>query len=484
MELRRIEAILSTHETECLVIGVPQADSVKTSSQELDICIQNLIDSGDFKAESGSTIILRNQSNIVATRIVIIGLGNRKKNDVLAQLEAFKGLGKLLRSLPIESVTLDMASLGQDDLGAAERLAYGLVWSAYEYVTTKAKPEDRNSKIIKLIELIGSNDDESAMHRGIATAQGANLARQLGNLPANICTPSYLADQAVRLADRFEKLSCEILDEDAMREIGMHCLLSVSEGSDQPARFIILDYQGKGDPLIKPKVLVGKGVTFDTGGISLKPSAAMDEMKYDMCGAATVFGCIQAICELNVDANVIGVVAAVENMPSGRATKPGDVVKTMSGKTVEILNTDAEGRLVLCDALTYVERYEPEAVIDIATLTGACLIALGRHNTGLLSTDDALADTLQTLGRESGDPCWRLPIEAPYQKLLDSNFADIANIGGRDGGTITAACFLSRFTDKYPWAHLDIAGTAWTSGGKAKGASGRPVPLLVNWLAQ
>jgi len=288
----------------------------------------------------------------------------------------------------------------------------------------------------------------------------------------------------VQLADRFEKLSCEILDEDAMREIGMHCLLSVSEGSDQPARFIILDYQGKGDPLIKPKVLVGKGVTFDTGGISLKPSAAMDEMKYDMCGAATVFGCIQAICELNVDANVIGVVAAVENMPSGRATKPGDVVKTMSGKTVEILNTDAEGRLVLCDALTYVERYEPEAVIDIATLTGACLIALGRHNTGLLSTDDALADTLQTLGRESGDPCWRLPIEAPYQKLLDSNFADIANIGGRDGGTITAACFLSRFTDKYPWAHLDIAGTAWTSGGKAKGASGRPVPLLVNWLAQ
>jgi leucyl aminopeptidase len=256
----------------------------------------------------------------------------------------------------------------------------------------------------------------------------------------------------------------------------------VSRGSEEPARFIILNYQGAKDPSAKPKILVGKGVTFDTGGISLKPGAAMDEMKFDMCGAATVMGCMQSICEMDLEANVIGVIAAVENMPSGRATKPGDVVKTLAGKTVEILNTDAEGRLVLCDALTYVERFNPEAVVDIATLTGACLIALGRHNTGLLSTDDQLADELYSIGRETGDPCWRLPIEAPYQKLLDSNFADIANIGGRDAGTITAACFLSRFTEKYRWAHLDIAGTAWFSGGKAKGASGRPVPLLVNWL--
>ena len=262
----------------------------------------------------------------------------------------------------------------------------------------------------------------------------------------------------------------------------MHCLLSVSRGSEEPARFIILNYQGATDPDSKPKVLVGKGVTFDTGGISLKPSAAMDEMKFDMCGAATVMGCMQSICEIGLEANVIGVIGAVENMPSGSATKPGDVVKTLAGKTVEILNTDAEGRLVLCDALTYVERFNPEAVVDIATLTGACLVALGRHNTGLLSTDDQLADELYTIGQETGDPCWRLPIEAPYQKLLDSNFADIANIGGRDAGTITAACFLSRFTENYRWAHLDIAGTAWFSGGKAKGASGRPVPLLVNWL--
>jgi leucyl aminopeptidase len=243
-----------------------------------------------------------------------------------------------------------------------------------------------------------------------------------------------------------------------------------------------LNYQGAKDVSSKPKVLVGKGVTFDTGGISIKGSAGMDEMKYDMCGAATVMGCMQTISEMDVDANIIGVIAAAENMPSGKATKPGDVVTTLSGKTVEILNTDAEGRLVLCDALTYVERFEPEAVIDIATLTGACLIALGRHNSGLLSTDDALADELIKIGRETGDPCWRLPIEAPYQKLLDSNFADIANIGGRDAGATTAACFLARFTEKYRWAHLDIAGTAWFSGGKAKGASGRPVPLLVSWL--
>ena len=227
-------------------------------------------------------------------------------------------------------------------------------------------------------------------------------------------------------------------------EIGMHCMLSVSRGSDEPARFIVLNYQGAKDTNAKPKVLVGKGVTFDTGGISLKPSAAMDEMKFDMCGAATVMGCMQSICEIGLETNVIGVIAAVENMPSGRATKPGDVVTTLAGKTVEILNTDAEGRLVLCDALTHVERFNPEAVVDIATLTGACLIALGRHNTGLLSTDDQLAEELYSVGRATGDPCWRLPIEAPIRKLLDSNFADIANIGGRDAGTITAACFLSR----------------------------------------
>ena len=482
MEISLTSTSLTDVKTECLVVGVPEGDSVEGTSAELDTLISDLIDSGDFKARSGSQMTLRNPQGLSAKRLVLLGVGKADSFDALAQNDAFVGLGKTLKGLPITEATLDLASLTRGDQGAQERLGYGLIWAAYEYTTTKPKPTDDDAKVLGALTLIGSDSDQTHVTTGMTIGQGANVTRELGNLPGNTCTPRYLADQAVQLADRFSKLSCEVFDEDALEEIGMHCMLSVSRGSDEPARFIVLNYQGATDADAKPKVLVGKGVTFDTGGISLKPSAAMDEMKFDMCGAATVMGCMQSICEMGLEANVIGVIAAVENMPSGRATKPGDVVKTLAGKTVEILNTDAEGRLVLCDALTYVERFNPEAVVDIATLTGACLIALGRHNTGLLSTDDQLADELYRIGRETGDPCWRLPIEAPYQKLLDSNFADMANIGGRDAGTITAACFLSRFTDKYRWAHLDIAGTAWFSGGKAKGASGRPVPLLVNWL--
>ena len=482
MEISLTATSLTDVKTECLVVGVPEGDSVEGTSAELDTLISDLIDSGDFKARSGSQMTLRNPQGLSAKRLVLLGVGKADSFDALAQNDAFVGLGRTLKGLPITEATLDIASLTRGDQGAQERLGYGLVWAAYEYTTTKPKPADDDAKVLAALTLIGSDSDQTNVTTGMTIGQGANVTRELGNLPGNTCTPRYLADQAVHLADRFSKLSCEVFDEDTLEEIGMHCMLSVSRGSDEPARFIVLNYQGAKDADAKPKVLVGKGVTFDTGGISLKPSAAMDEMKFDMCGAATVMGCMQSICEMGLAANVIGVIAAVENMPSGRATKPGDVVKTLAGKTVEILNTDAEGRLVLCDALTYVERFNPEAVVDIATLTGACLIALGRHNTGLLSTDDQLADELYRIGRETGDPCWRLPIEAPYQKLLDSNFADMANIGGRDAGTITAACFLSRFTDKYRWAHLDIAGTAWFSGGKAKGASGRPVPLLVNWL--
>ena len=482
MEISLISTTLDQIETECLVVGVSEDHSVVASSTELDKLTSDLIDSGDFKAKPGSQIILRNPPGLCAKRLILVGLGNLKTFDALAQNDAFVSLGKALKGLPITQTTLDTESLTRGDQGTLERLGYGLVWAAYEYTTTKPKPVDDDAKLLTHVALVGSEADQAHLTTGMAIGHGANLTRELGNLPGNTCTPRYLADQAVHLADRFSKLSCEVFDEDALEEIGMYCMLSVSRGSEEPARFIVLNYQGAIDPDSKPKVLVGKGVTFDTGGISLKPSAAMEEMKFDMCGAATVMGCMQSICEIGLEANVIGVIGAVENMPSGSATKPGDVVKTLAGKTVEILNTDAEGRLVLCDALTYVERFNPEAVVDIATLTGACLVALGRHNTGLLSTDDQLADELYTIGQKTGDPCWRLPIEAPYQKLLDSNFADIANIGGRDAGTITAACFLSRFTENYRWAHLDIAGTAWFSGGKAKGASGRPVPLLVNWL--
>ena len=482
MEISIISTSLTELQTECLVVGVSEDDSVVGSSAELDTLISDLIDSGDFKPKAGSQITLRNPQGLGAKRLVLVGVGKADSFDALAQNDAFVGLGKTLKGLPITEATIDVASLSRGDQGTQERLGYGLVWADYEYITTKPKPADADSKVLETLKLVGEDSDKEHVRTGMTIGHGANLTRELGNLPGNTCTPRYLADQAVHLADRYSKLSCEVFDEDTLEEIGMHCLLSVSRGSEEPARFIILNYQGAKDPNAKPKVLVGKGVTFDTGGISLKPGAGMDEMKFDMCGAATVMGCMQSICEMGLEANVIGVIAAVENMPSGRATKPGDVVKTLAGKTVEILNTDAEGRLVLCDALTYVERFNPEAVVDIATLTGACLVALGKHNTGLLSTDDALADELFAIGKASGDPCWRLPIEAPYQKLLDSNFADIANIGGRDAGTITAACFLSRFTENYRWAHLDIAGTAWFSGGKAKGASGRPVPLLVNWL--
>jgi leucyl aminopeptidase len=316
--------------------------------------------------------------------------------------------------------------------------------------------------------------------QGLAVANGMNLARDLGNLPGNICTPSYLAEQAQSLSQQYDTVTTTILDEEEMEELGMGSLLSVSKGSRQPAKLITMNYQGAGDD--KPVVLVGKGLTFDAGGISLKPAAGMDEMKYDMCGSASVFGTISAIAELNLAINVIGVIPSSENMPDGDANKPGDIVTSMAGKTIEILNTDAEGRLILCDALTYSERFEPAVVIDIATLTGAIIVALGSKTTGLMANDQQLADDLLQAGTDSHDRAWQLPLWDDYQEQLDSNFADIANIGGKEAGSVTAACFLSRFTEKFTWAHLDIAGTAWKSGGKDKGATGRPVPMLVQYL--
>ena len=302
----------------------------------------------------------------------------------------------------------------------------------------------------------------------------------MGNTPPNICHPTWLAEQAEKLAKDNDVIKTDVLDEKQMQKLGMHSLLSVSAGSAQPAKLIVMEYRG-GKAKDKPYVLVGKGITFDTGGISLKPGEGMDEMKYDMGGAAAVFGAMKTIAETKPKINVVAVIAAAENMPSGTATRPGDIVTSMSGQTIEILNTDAEGRLVLCDALTYVKKFDPEVVVDMATLTGACIIALGSHATGLLSNNDTLANELLAAGERAGDRAWRLPLWDEYQSQLDSNFADMQNIGGRPAGTITAACFLSRFTKDYPWAHLDIAGTAWLSG-KAKGSTGRPVPMLVDYL--
>jgi len=350
--------------------------------------------------------------------------------------------------------------------------------------SAKGKEAARRECTVKRVSLLaGSTKNDASMRKGIqearAIAHGVSLAKDLGNLPGNICTPSYLANQAKKLG-KSHKLKVNVLDEAKMKALGMGALLSVSRGSREPARLIIMEHQGgsRSDP---PVVLVGKGLTFDAGGISLKPAGAMDEMKYDMCGGASVFGAMLAAAELNLKLNVIGIVPSSENLPDGAANKPGDIVTSMAGKTIEILNTDAEGRLILCDALTYAERYKPAAVIDVATLTGACVVALGHPATGLFTPDDDFADELLACGETARDRAWRMPIWDEYQKQLDSPFADMANIGGRNAGAVTAACFLARFTKNMTWAHLDIAGTAWHSGAN-KGATGRPVPMLTRFL--
>jgi leucyl aminopeptidase len=334
--------------------------------------------------------------------------------------------------------------------------------------------------VLNVIEAENLATAKMAVEIGTAIGKGVATARDLGNLPGNICTPTYLADTAQKNAKRYSDMNVKILKQDDIEKLGMGALLSVAKGSRQPPRLIVINYDGgkKGD---KPVVLVGKGITFDSGGISIKSSASMDEMKFDMCGAASVLGTMVTVGELKLPINVVGIVPSCENMPDGAANKPGDIVTSMSGQTIEVLNTDAEGRLILCDALTYSERYKPRAVIDIATLTGACVIALGKHPSGLLSNDDTLAEKLRNAGQRSGDRVWQLPLWEEYQDQLKSNFADMANIGGREAGTITAACFLSRFAEKLKWAHLDIAGTAWESGDN-KGATGRPVPLLSQYL--
>ncbi|HEX8964117.1 MAG TPA: leucyl aminopeptidase, partial [Rhodocyclaceae bacterium] len=364
------------------------------------------------------------------------------------------------------------------------RQATMMVYEAlYRFDTLKSKKDEVRRPLRKITFAVESRGElsaaEIALSRAQAVAEGVSLAKDLGNLPGNICTPNYLAEQAQAIAKEFS-LPVEVLEREDMEKLGMHSLLSVAKGSHQPPKFIVLRHEG-GKKEDKPIVLVGKGITFDTGGISLKPAAEMDEMKYDMCGAASVLGTLKAAAQMKLPLNVVVIVPTTENMPGGGASKPGDIVTSMSGQTVEILNTDAEGRLILCDALTYVERLEPACVVDVATLTGACVIALGHIVTGLLANDDGLARELLEAGQEAYDRAWQLPLWDDYQEQLQSNFADMANIGGRPAGTITAACFLSRFAKKYEWAHLDIAGTAWKSG-KEKGATGRPVPQLTHFL--
>jgi leucyl aminopeptidase len=372
---------------------------------------------------------------------------------------------------------------GTSDFGDAH--AQALVGAVAEstYVYRHTKPSAPPQAALTEATLLCGKADARAVQRGLRRAQaiaaGVALARECGNRPANHCTPSYLAERAKKLGKEYA-LKVEVLDRKAVEKLGMGSFLAVAQGSAEPLRFIVVRYQGASKAQA-PVVLVGKGITFDTGGVSLKPAAEMDEMKFDMGGAASVLGTLRAVAELGPKLNLVCIIPACENMPGGRAVKPGDVVKTLSGQTVEILNTDAEGRLILCDALTYAERFKPKVVVDVATLTGACVIALGHHHSGLFTADDKVAEQMLSASHAALDPCWRMPLDEEYDEVLKSNFADMANVGPRAGGAITAAMFLRRFTSKFPWAHLDIAGTAWKSG-TAKGATGRPVPLLTHFV--
>lgn len=476
--------------TGCVVLGVYERRRLTTAASQFDKTTHGLLGrvmkAGDMDGKCGQTLLVHYPHGAGCERVLLVGCGKELELTDNRYREVVFGAAIALN----DSGATDAVSY-LTDLNVGDRDSYWKVRTMVE-VTAAAlyKPDelkstkDRASHPLRRLAIAVAADETAgarkALTAGMAIATGVELARSLGNLPGNICTPSYLASRARNIARNCNKIKGNVLDEAAMKKLGMGALLSVARGSQEPAKLISLVYSGgkRGD---KPVVLVGKGVTFDSGGISIKPAAAMDEMKYDMCGAASVLGTLQACAEMSLPLNVVGVIPATENLPGGNASKPGDIVTSLSGQTIEVLNTDAEGRLILCDALSYCERFDPEVIIDIATLTGACVVALGSHAAGLLSNDATLADELLAAGEYSGDRAWHLPLWDDYQQQLDSNFADMANIGGREAGTITAACFLSRFTGNYRWAHLDIAGVAWKQG-KEKGATGRPVALLTQFL--
>lgn len=446
--------------------------------------IQQLIDRGDHQGKAGEIQWLHNPAGVKATRILLLGIGKSEspndrdlKKSISAATQALKSSGCRNAVVPVTAESEQLQRWTRLVVEAIEATSY-----SYQFPGSKQKKSKQPElkKITFAAERKQANPIKQAIEQAQAIAGGVALARTLGDLPANICTPDYLVKETRKIGRNQKNLTVKALNEKEMEKLGMNALLSVAQGSEQPAKLIIAEYKGAAKSQ-KPVVLVGKGITFDSGGISLKPGARMDEMRFDMCGAASVIGTLQAVRDLQLPINLVALVPATENLPSGRATKPGDVVKSLSGQTIEILNTDAEGRLILCDTLTYAERFKPEEIIDIATLTGACVVALGKHAAGLLSNDDQLANDLLQAGEESADRCWRLPLWDEYQPQLDSNFADMGNIGGPEAGTITAGCFLSRFAEKQRWAHLDIAGVAWNQG-KKKGATGRPVSLLVQHL--
>jgi leucyl aminopeptidase len=491
MEFKIKTGDLARHKTPCLVLGVFEKRKLTPAGETVDQAsggrLAAVLKKGDLDGETGRTLMLYDLPGVAAERVLLVGCGKHKEATRNSYRQALAAAVDILqRSHAGEAVTT-LTEAAPEGLGhylAIRDAVSNAAERVYRYSQTREDKQAPKTPLRSLTVWVHDKEEQetaaSALAHGAAIGRGVNLARELGNLPGNICTPTYLAEQAQDLGGRFDPLSVEVLEESQMEELGMGALLAVARGSRQPAKLIVMRYQGAAAS-VRPVVLVGKGLTFDAGGISIKPAAEMDEMKYDMCGAAGVFGAVQAACELELPLNLIGVVPSSENLPDGNANKPGDIVKSLSGQTIEVLNTDAEGRLILCDALTYSERFDPALVVDIATLTGACLIALGKYPSGLFTSDDGLAAELTAAGEAAWDRVWRLPLWEDYQTQLDSNFADMANVGGREGGAITAACFLSRYTKKFPWAHLDIAGTAWLTG-KEKGGTGRPVPLLVQIL--
>ncbi|NOQ14976.1 MAG: leucyl aminopeptidase [Methyloprofundus sp.] len=479
---------LETLETECLIVAVFENKQLSPAAQALDSLTDGLIteilNRGDIKGKVTDALLINYLPYAPIKRVLLVGLGDADKLSTKKFRKAVASAANSLKATQINSAVCCLAenkASGQNITWNARQIVEAFDAPFYQFNDCKSQAADKPALTELSLHSVAESDAiQTGLNQGLAIAQGVSLAKHVSDLPGNICTPTYLAEQAVKIAEKHTRLTAEILEEADMQKLGMGSFLSVSRGSRQPAKLITLEYNGA-DANTKPIVFVGKGLTFDAGGISLKPGAGMDEMKYDMCGSAAVLGTLQAAAELQLPLNIVGIIPSSENMPDGDANKPGDIVTSMAGLTIEILNTDAEGRLILCDALTYAKKYNPDVVIDLATLTGACLVALGRVPSGLLGNDDTLCNDLQSASETALDSVWRLPLWDEYQDQLKSNFADIANIGGRDAGTITAACFLSRFTGDYQWAHLDIAGTAWKSG-EAKGATGRPVPLLVQYL--
>jgi leucyl aminopeptidase len=476
-------------QSDCIIIGVYEEKKLSDAAQAIDTAsagyLSNILKRGDMDGKADTSLMLHNVPGTASERVLLVGLGKASEFAEKQYCKAARASMKALANGGTSKATTFLAELPVKQLTAKQKTALLVEVSldaVYKFDAIKKKKEESKKGLVTININVAADDVKEAkvgLADGLALASGVSFAKDLGNLPPNVCTPSYLAEQAQSLGKKHD-FKVKILERDELKKLGMGSFLAVSQGSEEPPKFIIMQHlKGKKDQ--KPVVLVGKGITFDTGGISLKPGSEMDEMKYDMCGAASVLGTFKTIAEMDLPLNVIGVIPTCENMPDGRATRPGDVLTSMSGLTIEVLNTDAEGRLILCDALTYVERFEPSAVIDVATLTGACVIALGHHASGLFSNNDDLAKELLQAGEAALDRAWHMPMWDDYQPLLDSNFADMANIGGRAAGSITAACFLSRFAKNYDWAHLDIAGTAWKSG-KEKGGTGRPVPLLTAFL--